>query len=159
MRILLAVDGSEASQAAIAALKGMSWTPNSAVRVISVAERVYPPPPPAAGMVLGDVYADAASTSIVEVQKSQQRRAGDTAEAAASEIRRANPSLPVEPIGLSGDPRNVIIEQASDWNADLIVLGSHGRAGLRRWLLGSVAESVVRHAPCSVQVARTPRGA
>ncbi len=159
VRVLLAVDGSEASQAAIDVLKGMSWTPDSRARVISVAERVCPPPPPAAGLVLGNVYADAASTSITEVQKSQQRRAADTAEAAASEIRRATPDLPVEAIGLSGDPRNVIIDQASDWNADLIVLGSHGRAGLRRWLLGSVAEYVVRHAPCSVQVARTPRGA
>jgi len=46
------------------------------------------------------------------------------------------------------------VDQAKDWRADLIVLGSHGRSGIKRWILGSVAEAVVRHAPCSVEVAR-----
>jgi nucleotide-binding universal stress UspA family protein len=110
-------------------------------------------------MGLGNPYVDAASTSIVEVQKNQQSRANRTAEAAASELKQANPRLAVEAIAVSGDPRDVIVQKASDWNADLIVLGSHGRTGLQRWLLGSVAESVVRHAPCSVQVARAPRRA
>lgn len=51
-------------------------------------------------------------------------------------------------------PHRVILNTARAWPADLIVMGSHGRAGLARWLLGSVAEGVMRHAPCSVQVVR-----
>ena len=56
----------------------------------------------------------------------------------------------------TGDARSVILDAASEWNADLIVLGSHGRAGLGRFLLGSVSEAVARHARCSVQIVRIP---
>jgi nucleotide-binding universal stress UspA family protein len=52
------------------------------------------------------------------------------------------------------DSRHGIIEHATAWNADLIVLGSHGRRGVDRWLIGSVAEAVMRHASCSVQIVR-----
>jgi nucleotide-binding universal stress UspA family protein len=54
------------------------------------------------------------------------------------------------------DPRRGIIECAVAWNADLIVMGSHGRRGLDRLLLGSVAEAVMRHASCSVEIVRLP---
>jgi nucleotide-binding universal stress UspA family protein len=53
-----------------------------------------------------------------------------------------------------GDTRDGIVDLARAVAADLVVVGSHGRRGLRRFLLGSVAESTVRHAPCSVLVAR-----
>ena len=53
-----------------------------------------------------------------------------------------------------GDPRSAIVDEAEEWGADLIVVGSHGYTGLKRWLLGSVAQSVVGHAPCSVEVVR-----
>lgn len=55
-----------------------------------------------------------------------------------------------------GDHRARIIDYAKDWNADLIVLGSHGRKGLDRFLLGSVAEFVARHSRCSVLIVRSP---
>jgi nucleotide-binding universal stress UspA family protein len=53
-----------------------------------------------------------------------------------------------------GDARDGILDLARVAGCDLVVVGSHGRRGLRRLLLGSVAESTVRHAPCSVLVAR-----
>jgi len=53
-----------------------------------------------------------------------------------------------------GDARDGIVDLARIAGCDLVVVGSHGRRGLRRLLLGSVAESTVRHAPCSVLVAR-----
>jgi nucleotide-binding universal stress UspA family protein len=49
---------------------------------------------------------------------------------------------------------NAIVDAARAWEADLIVMGSHGWSGLHRLLLGSVAEAVMRHAHCSVQVVR-----
>jgi nucleotide-binding universal stress UspA family protein len=55
-----------------------------------------------------------------------------------------------------GDVRETIIESAERWHADLVVLGSRGHTGMERLLLGSVAESVVRHANCSVLVVRMP---
>jgi len=53
-----------------------------------------------------------------------------------------------------GKPATKIVEGAKSWPADLIVVGSHGRGGVERLMLGSVAESVVRHAPCPVLVVR-----
>lgn len=65
-------------------------------------------------------------------------------------------SLPVAAVTFiqSGDPAAEVAKAAKDWGADLIVIGSHGRAGLKRALLGSVAEGVMRQAPCPVLVVR-----
>jgi nucleotide-binding universal stress UspA family protein len=57
-----------------------------------------------------------------------------------------------------GDPKSMIINVATEWNADLIVLGSHGRKALDRFLMGSVSEATVRHAVCSVEVVRISAG-
>jgi nucleotide-binding universal stress UspA family protein len=62
--------------------------------------------------------------------------------------------LELETTVRSGEPRTVILEEAQGWDADLIVIGSHGHTGVKRWLLGSVAQSVVCRAGCSVEVVR-----
>jgi len=56
-----------------------------------------------------------------------------------------------------GEPAHAILSAAADLDADLIVVGTHGRRGLRRLVLGSVAESVVRQAACPVIVVRGER--
>ena len=66
---------------------------------------------------------------------------------------QGNPSLEFVAVG---KPASEIVKTAKEWPADVIVIGSHGRHGLERALLGSVAEGVMRHAPCSVLVVRTP---
>ncbi len=53
-----------------------------------------------------------------------------------------------------GDAKTKIVDNATKWGADLIMLGSHGWKGLNRFLLGSVSEAVARHAPCSVEIVR-----
>jgi nucleotide-binding universal stress UspA family protein len=55
---------------------------------------------------------------------------------------------------VEGNPRDAILDEAREWNADLIVVGSHGYGRLKRMMLGSVAGAVVANAPCSVHVAR-----
>jgi len=55
-----------------------------------------------------------------------------------------------------GDPRKQILEHAAEWPADLIVIGSHGRQGVEKMLLGSVSEAVAVHAKCAVEVTRMP---
>ena len=74
------------------------------------------------------------------------------------QIRPLNPDIPVQHIFLTGDPASAIVGYARDAAMDLIVMGTHGRTGLDRLLLGSVAEKVLRDAPCSVLVAKLPRG-
>lgn len=54
-----------------------------------------------------------------------------------------------------GKPSREIVTQAEEWKADLLVLGTHGRRGVSRFLIGSVAESVLRSAPCDVLVIPT----
>jgi nucleotide-binding universal stress UspA family protein len=153
VRILLAVDGSEPSKAAVEAVKGRTWPPGSIVRVLSVAQPVYPLPPASGSMLYGagpyPPYTDASSEM---VGRSLENEAWDLAKRTANSLRDIG--CETEAVADRGDPRDVILDQSADWHADLIVLGSHGRTGFRRWVLGSVAESVVRHAPCSVEVAR-----
>jgi nucleotide-binding universal stress UspA family protein len=57
----------------------------------------------------------------------------------------------------TGDPRDVIDQTAQELHADMIVMGTHGRRGISRALLGSVAETVVRSAPCPVLTVRHPK--
>ena len=55
-----------------------------------------------------------------------------------------------------GDARTVILADAAAWKPDLLVLGTHGRSKVTQQLLGSVADAVIRAAPCDVLVARAP---
>lgn len=57
----------------------------------------------------------------------------------------------------SGDPREAVPKLARDIKADLIVMGTHGRKGLSRAIMGSVTETVLRHAPCAVLAVRLPK--
>lgn len=74
------------------------------------------------------------------------------------QIRPINPAIPVSHVFLTGDPAVEIIRYAQDAAMDLIVMGTHGRSGLERLLMGSVAEKVMREAPCSVMVVKLPKG-
>jgi nucleotide-binding universal stress UspA family protein len=65
-----------------------------------------------------------------------------------------SPRVTLERRMLEGDPAEMIAEAAADANADLIVMGTHGRTGLTRLVMGSVAEEVLRHAPCPVLTIR-----
>ena len=55
-----------------------------------------------------------------------------------------------------GDPAEDIVKMATELDCDLVVMGTHARHGLRRWIIGSVCEPVLRHCPCPVLVCRGP---
>jgi nucleotide-binding universal stress UspA family protein len=138
MKILLAVDDSKFSKAAVQAVIAHHQKPGLEVRVLHAAE------PPA--LLMAPEMAE-----YIPPQESAEQANAIVAKA-ADELRAAgvNASTAV----LQGDPKSVILDEAAAWSADLIVLGSHGRKALERFLLGSVSEAVVRHAPCSVEVVR-----
>jgi hypothetical protein len=69
-------------------------------------------------------------------------------------LRSAVPNCLVEGKIINGPAAMSILDEARNWGADLSVLGSHGRTGLERFLIGSVAERVAEHASCSVEVVK-----
>jgi nucleotide-binding universal stress UspA family protein len=143
MKLLLATDNSEHSAEAIKEVARRPWPTKTIVRVLSVVE---PFPPPAA-----ELWYDA-SGSLERAQQEMTKRATKLTQKASESLKRKG--LKIESAVREGDARSVIVDEAQKWSADLIVLGSHGYTGVKRLLLGSVASSVVSHAPCSVEIVR-----
>ncbi len=143
-KIILAVDGSACSLDAVRSVVSRPWPDATQLRLVSVA------PSPA---VLAGAWAvpEAASD---ELQRASRRTAQEAIEAARTIVREAG--MPASAQLLDGDPRSCLVEECREWEADLLVVGSHGRRGLDRLFFGSVSEAVAIHAPCSVVVIRTP---
>jgi len=74
------------------------------------------------------------------------------------QIRPSNPGIPVTHVMLDGNPGVEIPRYAADAGIDMVVMGTHGRTGKERLLMGSVAEQTLRSAPCSVLVVKMPKG-
>lgn len=140
MRLLLAADGSEPSRAAVGLVAEMALPAGSVVRVLSVA------PEPGLGGEFGAVGYERLTEELCR----QARSIVKDAAAALGGLPRVEIAVRV------GEPQREIVAEAQAWGAHLIVMGSHGRTGLRRLLMGSVAEYVMRHAPCPVEIVREP---
>ena len=91
--------------------------------------------------------------AVSERIREDNTKASTEAVNAAEEIV-ASAGMKTETAVLEGSPKRRIVEESKAWGADLIVVGSHGRRGLTRYLLGSVSEAVAMHAHCSVEVIR-----
>ena len=74
-----------------------------------------------------------------------------------SEIQKKIPAHQITTEVIAGPPAEVIIDEAKIVNADLIVVGSHGRSGFTRFFLGSVSGAVASHAPCNIMIVRVPK--
>ena len=142
MKILIATDGSEFSAAAARSVAERPWPEGSTIKVISVAEVVIPAIEPG--------YID--STLMDSMREETTHHSREAVLAAEKIISEAE--LKVSASVLTGLAKGVIVDEAKDWGADLIVVGSHGLRGITRLLIGSVAESVAMHAHCSVEVIR-----
>jgi nucleotide-binding universal stress UspA family protein len=144
MKILLAIDGSKFSESALQAVIAQIKPNQTDVRILHVIE---PIPQYADGLSWG--Y----GLQSPNVLQEEREQAQALVEKAAGELRDAG--FQVETVVEVGDAKAVIVDAAAQWPADLIVLGSHGRKGMERFLMGSVSEGVARHAPCSVQIVRS----
>lgn len=99
-----------------------------------------------------DLILQEAGASAGQYQEYEEalRRGAEAALTKALAAAALPPSVAVKPRVQAGDPRSVILAEARACRSDLLVLGTHARRGLAHFLMGSVAESVLRHAPCDV---------
>ncbi|WP_299404963.1 universal stress protein [Acaryochloris sp. IP29b_bin.148] len=155
-RIVVALDHSEAAISVFDQaldLAGMTQANLMLLHVLSIDDQDAPDTPtPFPSMYY---YPGLSATSIKVYQQQWEKytqTAQDILQAQADEAKLAG--ISVEFTQKQGSPGETICEVAKEWQADLILLGSRGRAGLSEWLLGSVSNYVMHHAPCSVLVSR-----
>ncbi len=133
-RILVAVDGSEFSNAAVDQAISLGGICNSGIFVISVID-LYPEQMEVA-------------PGLVEKMSEETRQHLDDAKKKVDQA-----GIPCETIvHMGGRPHEFIVQEANDREIDLICMGTHGHTGLKRIIMGSVAQSVIGHAPCPVLV-------
>jgi nucleotide-binding universal stress UspA family protein len=153
MKILLATDGSNCGSQAVEEVAGRPWPAGSEVCLLSAIHLPMTPTPET--WSLPDSY-------YTQIEKDGRDHAEDVIEKASARLVESNARREI-PLTLTrravfGHAEEVIINTAKEWGADLIVLGSHGHSGFRRFLLGSVSQAVASHAPCSVEIVRTHKG-
>ena len=145
MKIVLGFDDSPHAQAALRWMCEQAW-PAGAKAIVVSAVRV----PVTA---YAEVYAPSVGftqESLAELEQHSQ----EIVAAARTQLQSAG--IAAEGRVLQGDPREVLVDVARAEGAGLVVVGSHGRTGFARLVLGSVAAHVVGHAPCSVMVVKRP---
>ncbi len=146
MRILIATDGSAFSHAAIEKacelIKNMSEVE---IKLVSV----FKPITIATEPFMASPELDQ------QASEDAEKLAEDNIEKARMMILERLPNSVVTAEVVMGTPGQAIVENAEEWQPDLIVVGSHGRGFWSRALLGSASDAVVHHAPCSVLVVRS----
>ena len=148
MKVLLAIDGSPHSEAAIAEVARRPWPAGTEVLVLTVIHATVP--------VVPDPSFVLAAAHFQQIQELRDQ-APALVSMACQQIQHSAPYLTVLTTISEGIPKDVILETARTWGADLIVVGSHGYGRIRSVVLGSVAHGVLTEAPCSVLVARIKR--
>ena len=150
MKVLFATDGGKQCEAAIGTVQCLALKEGDEIKIISVVDMAVP--------LAIDIYGGYLPDTS-ELEKTARENA---AKILAETVEKLKPYSDAGKIDVSsevlfGSPDSRIVETAEEWLADLIVVGSHGYSRWERLLLGSVSDSVVHHAPCSVLVVRTAK--
>jgi nucleotide-binding universal stress UspA family protein len=144
-RVLVPLDGSDTAARGVREAAGLAKAQGARLRLLNVLdERFF--------MSAGEGYAMVDITELIESLRAEGRKALDAASKAALRQRvKVDTSL----VESRGRPvSDVILDEARKWRADVIVMGTHGRRGINRMLLGSDAERVLRSAPVPVLLVR-----
>lgn len=145
MKVLLGVDDSAYSEAAVQHVLSGAFPAGTRFLVVSAAAPIFAGP--------GEVSSPDAVAKVMEAQAQCHR---EIANRAAERLRKAG--LAADARTVVADPRSALVEIAHSEGINLVVVGSQGKTGLKKLLLGSVASHVVTHAPCSVLVVRGAAG-
>lgn len=146
-RILVAIDGSPGAAHAIQHAVGLAKGLSASLRIIHVVDIGLLPSGPELSIDI-DTLLDARYTAAEKILAA----ARDSVQAPGLEVetRLLDTASPVQHVAAA------IAEAAASWPADLLVLGTHGRRGVERWLLGSVAEGVARRSTVPVLLVPVP---
>lgn len=147
MKVLLAIDDSAYSTAAADAVIRQFRPLETEVRVLHVDE--WPK-----GLPISMQFAGGATAAHDLCAVHENIRQKDKALVAGVARRLEGTGFSARTELRTGDASHEILDAAAEWQPDLIVMGSHGRRGLNRMVLGSVSDHVMRHAACSVEVIR-----
>jgi nucleotide-binding universal stress UspA family protein len=146
MKVLLAVDDLTFGMAIVEFVREHHWPEGTVFKVLNCMEDI-------------PVVANLAGVPVLlpeEVFDESEDYAKRIVHEVASRIRAMHPDLEVETAVVRGNASYEILQMAKEWPSDLILMGSHGRKGLTRFLMGSVSRDVVSNGPCSVVVIRLP---
>lgn len=144
MHVLVPTDGSDCAEAALRSVAARPWPEGTEIRVICVPE--VP--------VLAGAYPYYPPEVVLEVAAANDAHAREAVQKGARILEKAGLNVMQEVLEPRESPVRAILSMADLWSADLIVMGSHGRRGFDRYVMGSVSESVALHAHCSVEVVR-----
>ena len=147
MKILVATDGSEYSGIALHSVVSRPWPKGGEVKVFSVPER----------FVSTGVFPYVESKEIDNLNTSALKEAKKAVDAGAKILSKLDAKVSTETPLPQDSPARAIVKEAQEWGAQMIVVGSHGRRGIDRLMLGSVSEHVAFHSHCSVEVIRGRR--
>lgn len=145
-RILVPVDGSATSNAGLREAIDLAKGQDASLQLVHVLDYHYLA---MSGMEAG-AYIEDLTASLAQSGRRILKRA--TEQAQKNGVKASGVLLE----SAAGPAADAIVRQAKKWKADLIVIGTHGRRGMRRMLMGSDAEQVVRNAPAPVMLVRSP---
>ena len=157
MKILIGYDGSECADAALDDLNQAGLPETGEFHIMSVAEVWLPPPPPSSYEIIEQAR-NATSPAGLQRDFSKQCAAAKgallLAQRARDQVQAKFPDWKVTADSSCGSAAWELVAKADEWNPDLIVVGSHGRTAIGRFVLGSVSQRVLTEARCSVRIAR-----
>jgi nucleotide-binding universal stress UspA family protein len=146
MRVLIPTDGSEHAEYALQHVSEQPWPMQSDFRIVASPE--YP-------VLIGE-YPYYAPEQLADLTRASRNHAMQSAEHGEQLLKKTGFQISQAVIEPMDSPANAILAAADAWLPDLIVIGSHGRRGFDRLVLGSVSETVALYAACSVEVVRKP---
>lgn len=148
MRILVAVEDKLFGEAIADFVSKHEWPVDTELKIIHVVEPIYV-----------NTLSGYPSELVANFHEERMRAAKSLVMGIGTRIKTQNQSIALKEDVLEGRAKELIVDTARDWQADMIIVGSHGRSGIGQFFLGSVSMSVLSASPCSVMVVKLPKAA
>jgi len=151
MRILVAYDGSRFAEAAVDEIVARPWPDPTEVRLVTAIDQ----PAPMATVDGLEGFAPLGEAIGARLRESAYQQIC----AALARIAAKRPEVVASYELRDGEPKGALLEAIREWKPDLVLVGSHGKSPLERFLLGSVSHALVSHAPCNVEIVKVSSAA